>query len=59
MVELALADLISLTALVIVAVLLFLLLFEPAVAYRVRPPAAPDPRQDRSRSSGLFSCWPA
>src|SRR5687767_10003408 len=34
------ADVVSLAALVIVAVLLFLLLFEPAVAYRVRTPAA-------------------
>src|SRR5688572_20561039 len=35
------ADLVSLAALAIVAVLLFLLLFEPAVAYRVRTPTAP------------------
>jgi cardiolipin synthase len=38
--ELTLADAASLTALGILAVLLFLLLFEPAVAYRVRSPAA-------------------
>src|SRR5918999_2581877 len=35
-----LADAISLGALLIVAVLLFLLLFEPGVAYRVRSPSA-------------------
>jgi cardiolipin synthase len=40
MAPLSVADILSLAALVIVAVLLFLLLFEPAVAYRVRPPAA-------------------
>lgn len=37
----SIADVLSLAALVIVAVLLFLVLFEPAVAYRVRPPAIP------------------
>jgi cardiolipin synthase len=39
--DMTLANIVSLTALVIVAVLLFLLLFEPTVAYRVRPPSAP------------------
>jgi cardiolipin synthase len=39
--DMTLADVVSLAALFIVAVLLFLLLFEPAVAYRVRPPSAP------------------
>jgi cardiolipin synthase len=34
-----LSGILSLAAIAIVAVLLFLLLFEPAVAYRVRPPA--------------------
>ena len=37
---LSLGNLLELAALVIVAVLLFLILFEPAVAYRARPPQA-------------------
>jgi len=38
---LSLGNLLELAALVIVAVLLFLILFEPAVAYRRRAPTRP------------------